>query len=243
MVEAGALEVSEEMIVEALKVGHQGMQPIIELQNEMRARLGKPKSEYTPVAVDEAVKEIVSGRVRGPVAQLVAEHADRDARNAAVAALREEVLSEYSDSEYDEADIREVLQAELKAQIRHRLREEVLSEYSDSEYDEADIREVLQAELKAQIRHRILDQGVRPDGRGPTDLRPLSAEVGLLPRAQRWELRETSKSWMISIPMIPNAICTTTTFPHTQPERPGSCVGPSVAKWGMAHWPRRRSGR
>ena len=38
--------------------------------------------------MDEAVKEIVSGRVRGPVAQLVAEHADRDARNAAVAALR-----------------------------------------------------------------------------------------------------------------------------------------------------------
>ncbi len=120
MVEAGALEASEEMIVEALKVGHQGMQPIIELQNEMRARLGKPKSEYIPIAVDEAVKEIISGRVRGPVAQLVAEHADREARNAAVAVLREEVLSEYSESEYDEADIREVLQAELKAQIRRK---------------------------------------------------------------------------------------------------------------------------
>jgi polyribonucleotide nucleotidyltransferase len=165
MVEAGALEVSEEMIVEALKVGHQGMQPIIELQNEMRARLGKPKSEYTPVAVDEAVKEIVSGRVRGPVAQLVAEHADRDARNAAVAALREEVLSEYSDSEYDEADI----------------------------------REVLQAELKAQIRHRILDQGVRPDGRGPTDIRPLSAEVGLLPRAHGAGLFQRGETQVLTI--------------------------------------------
>ena len=165
MVEAGALEASEEMIVEALKVGHQGMQPIIELQKEMRARLGKPKSEYTPIAVDEAVKEIISGRVRGPVAQLVAEHTDREARNDAVAALREEVLSEYSDSEYDEADI----------------------------------REVLRAVLKAQLRLRILDQGVRPDGRGATDLRPLSAEVGLLPRAHGAGLFQRGETQVLTI--------------------------------------------
>ena len=52
MVEAGASEVPEATMIEALRFGHEAMQPIIELQNQMRAEIGKPKAEYSPRAVD-----------------------------------------------------------------------------------------------------------------------------------------------------------------------------------------------
>ena len=47
MVEAGADEIPEDIMLEALRLGHEAMQPIIELQNKMRDQLGKPKFEYT----------------------------------------------------------------------------------------------------------------------------------------------------------------------------------------------------
>jgi polyribonucleotide nucleotidyltransferase len=47
MVEAGADELPEDLMLEALRLGHEAMQPVIELQNRMRAELGKPKFEYT----------------------------------------------------------------------------------------------------------------------------------------------------------------------------------------------------
>ncbi len=165
MVEASAVEAPEDMVVEALKIGHEAMQPIIELQNEMRSQLGKPKSDYVSFSVDERVKEVVGPRVRSPIAQLVAEHTDRKERNAAVDALRDEVLAEHAEGDFDEADV----------------------------------REVLNAELKAELRRRILDDGVRPDGRGSTDIRPLSAEVGLLPRAHGAGLFQRGETQVLTI--------------------------------------------
>ena len=165
MVEAGALEASEDMVIEALRIGHQAMQPIIELQNEMRAQLGKPKRDYPLFAVDQKVKDVIGPRVREPVTQLVAEHTERQARNAAVDALRDELLAEYAESDLDEGDI----------------------------------RDVLNAELKEAIRRRILDQGIRPDGRGYTDIRQLSAEVGYLPRAHGSGIFQRGETQVLTI--------------------------------------------
>ena len=61
MVEAGADELPEDMMLEALKLGHEAMQPIIALQNKMRAELGKPKFEFTPVLSDQAVEAAANG--------------------------------------------------------------------------------------------------------------------------------------------------------------------------------------
>jgi len=165
MVEAGALEASEDMVVEALRIGHQAMQPIIELQNEMRAQLGKPKSDYPLFAVDQKVKDVIGPRVHEPITQLVAEHTERQARNAAVDALRDEILAEYAESDLDEGDI----------------------------------RDVLNAELKEAIRRRILDQGIRPDGRGYTDIRQLSAEVGYLPRTHGSGIFQRGETQVLTI--------------------------------------------
>ena len=57
MVEAGADELPEDLMLEALRTGHEAMQPIIELQEKMRAELGKPKYEYTPILPDAAASE------------------------------------------------------------------------------------------------------------------------------------------------------------------------------------------
>jgi polyribonucleotide nucleotidyltransferase len=165
MVEAGADQVPEEVAIEALRVGHQAMQPIIELQNQMRAELGKPKRDYPSFVVDQQVKDVIGQRVRGSLAQLVGEHTERDERNAAVDALRDQVLEEYAEGEFEEGDI----------------------------------REVLNAELKAEIRRRVLDEGVRPDGRGYTDIRSLSAEVGILPRAHGSGLFQRGQTQVLTI--------------------------------------------
>ena len=165
MVEAGADQVSEEMLIEAIKIGHQAMQPIIDLQREMRAQLGKPKRDYPIFVVDEQIKKVIGERVRAPIAQLVVEHTEREARNQAVDALRTEVLAEYVESEFDENDI----------------------------------RDVFNAELKAEIRRRILDEGIRPDGRRPTDIRALSSEVGLSPRAHGSGLFQRGQTQVLTI--------------------------------------------
>ena len=165
MVEAGAEEVPEEMMVEALKIGHEAIQPVIELQNEIRARIGKPKRDFTPVVVPDEVKTIIGQRVRDQIAGLVAEHTEREARNEAVDVLREAVLAEYEETDLNEGDI----------------------------------REVINDELQAEIRRRILDEGIRPDGRGYTDIRSLSAEVGLSPRSHGSGLFERGQTQVLSI--------------------------------------------
>jgi polyribonucleotide nucleotidyltransferase len=165
MVEAGANQVPEEMLVEALKIGHEAIQPIIELQNEMRAKVGKPKRDFTPVVVPEEIKSVIGQRVRDQIADLVAEYSEREARNEAVEELREEVLAEYVESELDEGDI----------------------------------REVINDELRTEIRRRILDEGVRPDGRGYTDIRPLSAEIGRSPPTHGSGLFQRGQTQVLTI--------------------------------------------
>jgi polyribonucleotide nucleotidyltransferase len=165
MVEAGAQEVPEDLLVEALKVGHEAILPIVELQNEMRAKIGKPKRDYTPIVVSEEVRNVIGQRVRHQIAGLVAEYSERDARNEAVEELREEVLAEYLETDLDEGDI----------------------------------REVINEELRTEIRRRVLDEGIRPDGRGYTDLRALSAEVSLSPRAHGSGLFERGETQVLSI--------------------------------------------
>ncbi len=64
MVECGAQEISEEIMVAALEFGHNAIKPLIETQERMAAELGKPKREYQPFGVDPSLQEAVSARAR-----------------------------------------------------------------------------------------------------------------------------------------------------------------------------------
>jgi polyribonucleotide nucleotidyltransferase len=147
-------------MVEALRFGHAQMQPIIAVQNQMRAALGKAKSAYPSFAVDAKVVTTVRGKLNGRIAAILNSTFDKDARNDALGELEEELVAELTEEASGEA-----VQA------------------SGVPLEPAQIKEVFHDELKAAVRGRILDEGIRPDGRALTQIRALSAETGLSPRA------------------------------------------------------------
>jgi len=93
MVEAGADEIPEDMMLEALKLGHEAMQPIIALQNQMRAELGKPKFTYTAVEADRAVEAAAATWLGDRVRDAIAQNPGKEAQYSAIAALKQELVT------------------------------------------------------------------------------------------------------------------------------------------------------
>ena len=166
MVEAGANEVPESVMVEALEYGHQAIQPYLQMQEEMRAQIGKPKAEPILGLPNAEIYGLVASRYGEQIAAIVAEETDRHERRDAMGEKRQEILA--------------ALQAETP---------------------EIDIKEVWGAIdyiIKKTVRQRIL-AGIRPDGRDYTTIRPLSAEVGLSPRAHGSGLFRRGETQVLSI--------------------------------------------
>ena len=164
MVEAGANEVPEDILVEASRAGHEAMQPIIALQEEISSQVGKPKAEYTPFVVSEDLRQLVAERLDGRIRQVLETVQEKKERNEALDALLKELLAELGD-----------------------------------EYRESDVKEAFNDLLKAEVRRRILYEGVRPDGRGPQEIRPISCEVGLSPRAHGSGLFNRGETQVLTI--------------------------------------------
>ncbi|MCZ7540090.1 MAG: polyribonucleotide nucleotidyltransferase [Anaerolineae bacterium] len=172
MVEAGADEVDEETMIRALSFGHEAMQSLIAAQNQMHEEVGKPKRTYTPAVVDEALAAEVEGKIAADIARILADTTDRPERNAAIDELRERLLAEYESS----------------------------GPGSDEEPIPAKgVSEALDATLKKEVRRRILEEGVRPDGRDYTTIRPLAAEVDLVPRVHGSGLFKRGQTQVLSI--------------------------------------------
>jgi polyribonucleotide nucleotidyltransferase len=167
MVEAGANEVSEELFVEALEFGHKAIQPLIDVQEEMRAAVGKEKREVAMAALDEGIVTAVKNRLGNRVKELVANHTDRSGRNEAMQALREEVVAAFL-AEDETADVKTVTEA-------------------------------INKEYKQAVRDQILYDGIRPDGRGYTDVRELSSEIGISPKAHGSGLFRRGQTQVLSI--------------------------------------------
>ncbi|MBN1311174.1 MAG: polyribonucleotide nucleotidyltransferase [Anaerolineae bacterium] len=167
MVECGAQEVNEAAMIEALKIGHEAVQPFIALQSEMQASIGKPKREYDTSPITDTLRDSVSERVGGRISEILKTYVDRDERNAEMEDLREQITMQYT--EEDEA------------------------------IDLSQVREVISDVLKEQVRHRILYEGTRPDGRDYTTIRPLSAQVGLIPRTHGSGLFQRGETQVLSL--------------------------------------------
>lgn len=117
MVEAGAKEVSEELMVEAIRRGHGAVQPMIALQNEMRAAAGKPKREYQSFTVPEELDEIVANRVSDKLRHVLTTTVIKQERAEAVDGIREELLDELGE-EYSSRDIRKVFYNLMRDMVR-----------------------------------------------------------------------------------------------------------------------------
>ncbi|MCL6453439.1 MAG: polyribonucleotide nucleotidyltransferase [Alicyclobacillus sp.] len=165
MVEAGANEIPEQTMLEGILFGHQAIQEIIREIEAFAAAVGVTKREVVLHRVDAAVAEQVRALATDRIAEAV-RNADKQARDAAVEAVNQEVLEQLADA-FPER--------------------------------EADIREVLHDILKEQVRQAILLEGIRPDGRKLNEIRPISCEVGLLPRAHGSALFTRGQTQALSV--------------------------------------------
>ena len=148
MVEAGADEVPEEVMLDAIFFGHEEIKKLVEFIDEIVAEVGKPKKELVlkqiPEDIDAAVRAYAIGRMQ-------------------------EAIHTFDKLErLDNMDAVEVETKEHFAEI-----------YPDNEKD---IAAVLYNITKESVRNMILDEGIRPDNRKTTEIRPVWCETGLLPR-------------------------------------------------------------
>lgn len=153
MVEAGAREVEEEEVVKALAYAHEAMQPAIELQNELVAKMNVQKQAYTLVKPDESVQTAVDAWVEGK--------------------LGEGLRQPYPERNEIIRDLRDQMEAHFTQELGEDEFKEVRREYDDA----------FTAALHKDVRKGIVEDNIRPDGRKTNEIRTLSSETGFLPRA------------------------------------------------------------
>ncbi len=122
MVEAGADEAPEELILEALRFAHAGMQDIIQMQKRMQAEIGKPKFSYVAVATSEETTAAVKNLLGTRLEDILTASYDKEQRNAAVDALKAEVEAALAEA-HDPKLVAEAFDAEFK----HAVREQILT--------------------------------------------------------------------------------------------------------------------
>jgi polyribonucleotide nucleotidyltransferase len=148
MVEAGAKEVSEARIIEAMQFGHQAVKELIDFQMEISTAVGKPKFTTTLFAPDPEVEATVRDYATEDLAKVILTP-EKLAREDLIEEVKQKTLEHFSE-QYPE--------------------------------QEKDIKAVLDTIVKEKVRQLILEDNIRPDGRKPTEIRPLNVEVGILPR-------------------------------------------------------------
>jgi len=149
MVEGGAKEVPEEMMVRAIAFGHEQCRALARAQKELRAAAGKPAWPFDPHAGEDAALE---ARVRELAAAKIAQ----------ALAIHEK---------------------QARAQAMNQVFEEVFQALGADAAVKGPAREAFEKVEKAEVRRMVLEKGVRVDGRGLSDTRPITSEVGYLPRA------------------------------------------------------------
>ncbi|OGO31922.1 MAG: polyribonucleotide nucleotidyltransferase [Chloroflexi bacterium RBG_16_56_11] len=146
MVEAGAKEISEDIVLQAVKFAHEANQEIIRLQEQLQQEGGRPKLPVPEKTADKAavaeLTRIVDEKLAGALQQ-----GDKGVREQMMAALVAELTGTVGEA-----------------------------------YAEKDIAAAIDERIRAEVRSGILEKGQRIGGRGLTEIRPITCEVGLLPR-------------------------------------------------------------
>ena len=157
MVEGEMKEVSEQDLLQALKVAHEAIKPMCRLQKELSKELGKDvKREYCHEVNDEELREQVNKECYQPAYDITKQALEKHARAEAFEKVREDFKVRYAEAHAD----MEAAELEEKNALVDRY-------YHDVERD--------------AMRRCILDEGIRLDGRGTTDIRPIWCEVSPLP--------------------------------------------------------------
>jgi len=154
MVESGAKELSEEVMLGALLAGHNAVKELIEFQNEIVAKVGKEKAEVELLHVDEDLKAEVIAAYNSDLQKAV-QIEEKLARESATKAVKEAIISVYSAKYENDENLSIILR---------------------------DLAEILEGMEHAEVRRLITEDKIRPDGRKIDEIRPLDAEIDFTPR-------------------------------------------------------------
>ena len=157
MVECNADQVDEDTMLEALFMAHDSMQDIIALQNSIRDEIGKEKQEPSVDDIDKDLQAEVEANVAERIGEVMAAHTDRNERREPLQAIRDALIEDYTQKN-------ETIENEDE---RHNIK------HVERAYDQA---------MTNVVRGRIINEGVRSDGRDYATMRPLFADVKLIPR-------------------------------------------------------------
>ena len=167
MIEAGAKEVKEDVVFDAIMMAHEEIKKICDFISAIQAEVGKEKITYEPHVVDEElyndIKDFGMDKLK-----VALDTDDKNVREANMKVFYEELYAHFEDK------------------------------YTEEE-NGAEVTEAVEKLMKYIVRRWILDEGKRVDGRGITDIRPLSAEVSILPRTHGSGLFSRGQTQVLTI--------------------------------------------
>lgn len=154
MVESGAKELSEDIMLEALLKGHEAVQELIAFQEEIVAAVGKEKAEVELLQVDPELQAEIIAAYNADLQKAV-QVEEKKTREAATEAVKEEVTAVYEERYADDENYETIMR---------------------------DVAEILEQMEHAEVRRLITEDKIRPDGRRIDEIRPLDAEIDFLPK-------------------------------------------------------------
>ncbi len=155
MVEAGAAEVSEEDMLDALMFGHEAIKELCAFQEKIVKEVGKPKREIELYQVDEDIKKDIYDRSYDRLIKAISIF-DKLERQNAIDAIEQEIIDSYEAKKYDD-------------EKTHRRTMTM-------------VKDTLETIVADEVRRLITEDKIRPDGRKVDEIRPLDAQIDLLPR-------------------------------------------------------------
>ena len=154
MVESGAKELSEDIMLEALLKGHEAVRELIAFQEEIVAAVGKEKAEVELLQVDPELQAEIIAAYNADLQKAV-QVEEKKASEAATEAVKEQVIAVYEERYADDENYETIMR---------------------------DVAEILEQMEHAEVRRLITEDKIRPDGRRVDEIRPLDAEIDYLPK-------------------------------------------------------------
>ena len=170
MIEAGADEIPNDIMLQAIKTAHVEIKKICDFISNIKAEIGKPKFEYKSFEVDADIYAEVEKNFKDRM-YVDVQAQDKEVRDANIDKITEDVIA-YFIEKYGEEKVEEM---------------------------KSDILESIHKLEKLCVREMIFVEHKRPDGRSLTDLRPLSCEVGVLPRVHGSAIFTRGQTQVMSI--------------------------------------------
>ncbi|MDD4123656.1 MAG: polyribonucleotide nucleotidyltransferase, partial [Bacilli bacterium] len=172
MVEAGAKEVSEEVMLEAIMFGHEHIKELIKFQEEIVKKVGKEKRKIELYEVSPTIRDEVNKRAKARLIDAV-RIKEKLERYGKIDEIDEEIVKYFEDQKYED----------------EKIKSNTLKQVKDALHDI----------VKDEVRRLITEDKIRPDGRKIEEIRPLDAQIDLLPRVHGSAMFTRGETQVISV--------------------------------------------